>query len=130
MNYYSEPFKKYAVFSGRATRKEYWLFALFQILIIAGLIIIDSLVFSPRVILTYIYVAAIFVPSWALVVRRLHDSGRSAWSLLWVLFPFVGSVVLTVLYCIKSQPGENKYGPNPSEQNPIGTIPVDVQPTI
>lgn len=113
MNWYLEVLKKYAVFSGRAHRKEYWMFFLFNIIIamLIGLVTgftgailgIGTALSDPA---SAIYSLAILVPSIAVGVRRMHDIGRSGW---WILFPVVNLVFL----CLDSQPGDNEYGPNP-----------------
>lgn len=105
--------KKYAVFSGRASRKEYWMFFLFNLIIsfaigfvlgfIGGVLGIGTALSEPA---SVIYALAVLVPSIAVGVRRMHDIGRSGW---WILFPFVNLVFL----CLDSQPNENEYGPNP-----------------
>jgi uncharacterized membrane protein YhaH (DUF805 family) len=63
--------------------------------------------------LTYVYSLAIFIPSLAVCVRRLHDIGRSGWWYLIGLIPVIGWILLIVWFCTDSQPGANKWGPNP-----------------
>ena len=118
MNYYLEVLKKYAVFSGRARRKEYWMFFLFNLIITIVLAIIDNLIgtFSPQSgvgLLEGLYSLAVLLPSIAVTVRRLHDTGRSGWWILIGLIPIIGGIVLLIFMVLDSQPGENKYGPNP-----------------
>jgi uncharacterized membrane protein YhaH (DUF805 family) len=117
MNWYLEVLRKYAVFSGRARRKEYWMFALFNIIIAFALAVIEGLtgIFpeSPRSVLGSIYMLAVFLPSLGVGVRRLHDTGRSGWWLLIGLVPIIGWIVLLVFNVQDSQPGENRFGPNP-----------------
>ena len=84
MNWYIEVLKKYAVFSGRARRKEYWFFVLFNVIISLVLTVIDAAMgtYDETVgtgILSGVYLLAIFIPSLAVAVRRLHDTGRSGW---------------------------------------------------
>lgn len=112
MNYYLECFKKYATFTGRARRKEYWMFVLFNVIASIILGIIESLCGIPF-ILTSLYALAVLIPNIAVIVRRLHDTGRSgAW--WWIMFvPFIGGIWLLVLMCLDSEPTENQYGPNP-----------------
>ena len=98
-------FSKYAVFSGRARRSEYWYFALFCYVIsfILGYV---SQTFN------WVFLIATFVPQLAVGVRRMHDSGRSGWNLLWALLPIVG--VFIVLYFLAQDSKEdNQWGPNP-----------------
>jgi uncharacterized membrane protein YhaH (DUF805 family) len=120
MNYYTEVLKKYAVFSGRARRAEYWMFQLFNLLIVFGLSIVDAILGSSGAaggigVLAGLYIVAIIIPSIAVSVRRLHDTGRSGWWLLIALIPF-GGIVLLIFYVLDSQPGPNQYGPNPKEE--------------
>ncbi len=119
MNWYMEVLRKYAVFSGRARRKEYWMFTLFNIIVYIVLAIIDSaaglqLGDSPYGILTAIYGLAVLIPSLAVAVRRLHDTGRSAWWLLIGLIPLI-NLILLVLMVLDSEPVDNEYGPNPKQ---------------
>lgn len=111
MDYYLGVWKKYAVFSGRARRKEYWMFVLFSIIAYVILAIIDAVLRTS--ILVLLYDLAVIVPSLAVGARRLHDVGLSAWLLLIGLVPFLGAIALLIIACIDSQPGDNKYGPNP-----------------
>ncbi|MHC4873364.1 MAG: DUF805 domain-containing protein [Planctomycetota bacterium] len=122
MNYYIEVWKKFAVFSGRARRKEYWMFVLFNIIVAILLGIIDG--FVTNGILIGIYNLAIIIPSIAVGVRRLHDIGRSGWSLLFVLIPFVGPFIILYFLVTDSAPGDNEYGPNPKEDNAGGAAPA------
>ena len=116
MSWFIEALKKYAVFSGRARRKEYWMFALFVGIIYAVLAIIAIASKTPALfVLLAIFYVGILLPALAVGVRRLHDTGRSGWWLLFGLVPLVGGITLLVFSCSDSQPGENKYGPNPKE---------------
>ena len=112
VNWYLEVLKKYAVFSGRARRKEYWMFLLFNIII--GLVLggIAWLAGGPDV-LGSIYGLVVLIPGIAVSVRRLHDTDRSGWWLLIGLIPLIGAIVLLVFMAQDSQPGANQYGPNP-----------------
>lgn len=117
MNTYVEVLKKYAVFSGRAPRKEYWMFALFNFLIMLGLIIILGLLSGvANMDLTGaagLYNLAVLVPSIGVSIRRLHDTDRSGWWSLIAFVPFVGGIILLVFMCMDSTPGDNRFGPNP-----------------
>ena len=117
MNYYLSVLKKYAVFNGRARRKEYWMFTLFSVIISIIFSIIDkslNLYISQNMgILSSIYSLAVFLPSLGVGVRRLHDTNRSGWWLLIGLIPVIGAIVLIVFFCQYSSPGENSYGTNP-----------------
>jgi uncharacterized membrane protein YhaH (DUF805 family) len=118
MNWYVEALKKYAVFSGRSRRKEYWFFVLFNVLASIVLAAIDGATgsFNPETgmgTLGTIYALAVLLPSLAVSVRRLHDTGRSGWWLLIGLVPVIGAIVLLVFMVQDSKPGENQFGANP-----------------
>jgi uncharacterized membrane protein YhaH (DUF805 family) len=122
MNWYLDVLKKYAEFSGRARRKEYWMFALFNALIYIAIMVfsailgsIDNSLALIGTLLLLVYALAIFVPSLAVAVRRLHDTGRSGWWFLIAFVPFVGGIILLVFTVQDSVPGENEYGKNPKE---------------
>jgi uncharacterized membrane protein YhaH (DUF805 family) len=74
---------------------------------------VDQAVFGEPSILSGLFVLANILPALAVGVRRLHDTGRSGWWLLIALIPLVGVIVLIIFYVQDSQPGVNKYGPNP-----------------
>lgn len=112
MDWYLKVVKNYAVFQGRAQRKEYWMFVLINFIFTLILSVIENAIGLPFV-LTTIYSLAILLPSLAVTVRRLHDTGRSGWWILISLVPFVGSIILIVFLCLESQSAENQYGPNP-----------------
>jgi len=120
MNYYLDVLKKYAVFSGRAQRKEFWMFALINVIAIYVLGFIDGalgtwIFASGFGLLSVIYLLAVFLPMLGLSVRRLHDTGRSGWWLLINIIPLIGPITLLVFYCLDSTPKENQYGDNPKE---------------
>jgi len=111
MNYYVDVLKKYTVFTGRARRKEYWMFALFNFLIGIGISIIEGILGTN--IIYIVYCLAIFLPSIAVGIRRLHDTGRSGWWLLIGLIPLIGAIVLIIFFVQDSQKETNQYGPCP-----------------
>ena len=120
MSWYLEVLKKYAVFDGRARRKEYWMFFLINILVSVVLIAIDNLIgtFSLQTgagLLQGLYSLAVLLPSLAVTVRRLHDTGRTGWWILIGLVPVIGGIVLLIFMVLDSEPGANEYGPNPKE---------------
>lgn len=120
MNWYIAALKKYAVFSGRARRREYWFFYLFNILFAIVAIMLDNLLGLAFEDTSYgviygLYSLAMLVPSLAVTVRRLHDVGKSGWWILIGLVPLIGGIWLLILLLQDSQPGENQYGPNPKE---------------
>ncbi len=112
--------KNYADFTGRARRAEYWWFVLINLGVIFGIVVLaiilsgsnDSLA-GLGGILYVVYVLGIIVPSFAVTVRRLHDTGKSGWMLLIGLIPFVGPIILLVFYFTDGDPGANQYGPSP-----------------
>ena len=104
-------FRKYAVFSGRALRSEYWFWVLFQVLLIIALSIVDGLVFGrPGGVLSSIASLALLLPSLAVGARRLHDIDKSGWWLLIGLIPFIGAIVLIVFFCQQGTEGPNRFG--------------------
>ena len=107
-------FSKYATFSGRARRSEYWYFVLLQVIVTAvlnGLYSATGSVAFPVILV--LFDLALLVPSLAVCWRRLHDIGRSGAYYFFVLIPLVGWILLLVWMCQDSQPGANQYGPNP-----------------
>lgn len=120
MSYYLEALKKYAVFSGRARRAEYWYFVLFNLIVAIVLSLIDRLIgtFSGASnigILSGIYSLAVLIPTLALWVRRLHDIDRTGWWILINLIPLIGTIVLLVFALTPGTPGSNQYGPDPKQ---------------
>lgn len=128
---YKSMFKKYAQFNGRSRRSEYWLASVMNLIIVMAFYLI---MFIPMIIditnngepsgltagimgifglLIFGYAIAILVPSLAMSVRRLHDTGRSGWFLLLNLIPYIGGIIIFVFSVLDSQPGTNQYGPNP-----------------
>lgn len=113
-----EAFTKYAQFSGRSSRKEFWLFYLLITIASIVLTVIDISIGSFDAVsefglLSGIFTLAIIVPSLAVSVRRLHDTDRSGWWLLLSFIPLLGSIVLVVFWCLKGTQGQNEYGDDP-----------------
>ena len=102
-NYYISGLKKYAVFSGRATRSEYWYFVLvdFIVSIVLGLLGLE--------LISLLYRLFVLIPSWAVFCRRMHDINRSGWNWLWCLLPIIGWIILLIYLCTPTKEGENKY---------------------
>ena len=132
------PLRKYATFSGRARRKEYWLWFLFYLVGAIVVMYLDTalgLAPEPQTvsefgdgtaavgvsfqggILTWIFIAAMFIPNLAVGIRRLHDTGKSGWWLLIGLVPLIGAIVLIVFFVQSGTPGPNEYGPDPKGAN-------------
>ncbi len=112
--------RKYADFTGRAQRAEYWFFTLFYLLFFLALSLVDGAagLFNAAYglgLLGGLFALAMILPSIAVSVRRLHDTSRSGWWLLISLIPLIGGIVLLVFVCLDSTPGTNAYGPNPKE---------------
>src|SRR5512138_3214375 len=118
MSWYIAVLKKYVTFDGRARRKEYWMFALFNFIFAIVAMILDNVLGLANentgygVIYT-LYGLAVALPGLAVSVRRLHDIGKSGWWLFIALIPLIGAIWLLVLTVTDSQPGDNQYGPNP-----------------
>jgi len=106
-------FSKYVVFSGRARRSEFWWFSLFLLIVYIIVAAIDAAI-GNSVLLVIVWLATL-LPSLAVTVRRLHDTGRSGWWFFITLIPLVGGIILLVFECQDSQPGSNAYGPSPKE---------------
>ncbi|MFJ9322350.1 DUF805 domain-containing protein [Streptomyces globisporus] len=111
MNWYLAVLKNYAGFSGRARRKEYWMFTLINFVIAVVLQIVGFAIDTQ--VPYYIYLAATIIPSLAVVVRRLHDTGRSGWWILIGFVPLVGFIVLIVFLASEGKHEANQHGPNP-----------------
>lgn len=116
MRYYMEALRNYANFSGRATRSEYWVFMTINFVITWILVWLDYVIFTNLLGLpgirpfSGIYGLAMFIPSIAVIVRRLHDIGkRGTWYFI-VLIPLIGWIWFIVLMCMASEEKENKYG--------------------
>jgi uncharacterized membrane protein YhaH (DUF805 family) len=128
MQWYLKVLKNYATFRGRARRKEYWMFTLFHAIILIVLAILMGLFsdpYSPESIGVFgyilaLYVIATFIPSLAVLVRRLHDMGKSGWWAILNFIPLVnsiGGIILLVFTCIDSESGGNRFGPNPKNNS-------------
>ena len=94
--------KKYAIFSGRASRSEYWWFVLAQMLVVMGASIVSDT-------LGALVMLALLVPSCAAAARRLHDAGRSGWWQLLTLIPLIGALVVLYWLVQPSEPGTNDF---------------------
>jgi uncharacterized membrane protein YhaH (DUF805 family) len=115
MKHYLNAFNNYATFSGRATRSEYWFFVLFNIIFIILAMLLDNAFGTTINPLPYgyIYIAYFiitFLPSLSVLVRRLHDVGKSGWFILISLIPIIGAIWILVLLLTDSNLGDNKYG--------------------
>lgn len=131
MNWMLLPYRRYAEFSGRSRRREYWLFALFQLIvsILIGLFLgrsdgwlypgyagYTTVVDWPGALVQNLFVLANLIPNLAVSVRRLHDQDRSGWLLLLLLVPVAGWFVLFVLMCLDGTRGPNRFGRDPKDR--------------
>jgi len=108
-------FRKYAVFSGRASRSEYWFFVLFQLLLFVGVMILDALAFRGSVaVFTTLAWLILILPGFAVTVRRLHDTDMSGWWILISFVPLIGSIFLLVWMCQRGTQGPNRFGMGPA----------------
>ncbi len=107
MNWYLKAIGQYADFSGRARRKEYWMFTLFNLIFIYGILGLAVVAEVPALMFVYaIYIMGVFIPTLAVGVRRMHDVGKSGWYLLIPIY----SLVLAVT---EGESGDNQYGQDP-----------------
>jgi uncharacterized membrane protein YhaH (DUF805 family) len=128
MNWYFRVLRKYAVFTGRARRKEYWIFSLIHGLIIFAFryphfltSTIDPESHIGQIGLLYTF--GTFIPLVAVSVRRLHDTNRSGWWCFLILIPFIGFIPGLIFLTEDSQPGGNRYGPNPKTDSTSDIVP-------
>jgi len=107
-------FRNYVTFSGRAPRSEFWFWVLFEVLvsIVANILDVAIFPFSDVSPLNAIVSVALFLPSLAVSVRRLHDIDRTGW---WVLISLtvIGVVLLLIWNCLRGTIGANRFGPDP-----------------
>lgn len=134
MHWMLMPLRRYADFSGRSRRKEYWMFFLLNLilaLVAWGLLAVTFLagmsetqmtvVMTPVFALYGLAVLAFLIPGLAVTVRRLHDTDRSGWMILLGAIPLVGAIVLLVFYCSEGTHGPNRFGPDPKAAKASGT---------
>jgi len=110
MKYYLEVLQKYAVFEGRARRSEYWYFVLFNFLISLALTFLDEALGLLEFGTNTVYSLAVMIPSLAVLVRRMHDVGKSGWFCLIPIYNLI-------LAATEGDYGTNEYGPDP--KNPV-----------
>ena len=114
MYWYLKVIKQFLDFSGRASRKEYWMFVLIHI-IISGALLLISFKVDVLIFLAILYSLAMIIPYTAVSVRRMHDINKSGWMILVEIIPFIGAIWFLVLTLTESTYGSNQYGPNPNE---------------
>lgn len=118
MHWYIDVLSKYAVFEGRARRKEYWMYTLFNVLVLIGCLFVDNVSgltkatngLSP---LYTLYALGTILPGLGVGIRRLHDTGRSGWLLLVGFIPCIGGILLLIWTIEEGTNGRNEYGPDP-----------------
>jgi uncharacterized membrane protein YhaH (DUF805 family) len=129
-------FENYANFKGRARRSEYWYFALANGLISILLVVIGVIIGSVfgdaltggiiGYVLFGLYALATLLPGLGVVVRRLHDVGKSGWFYFVAFIPFIGGIWILILFCTEGNRGPNQYGPDPKNEieeiNEIGKV--------
>lgn len=109
MNWYLKALKQYADFSGRARRKEYWLFTLFNILFAYGIVILAAVTEVSALFAVYgIYILGVLIPSIAVAVRRMHDVGKSGW---YAIIP----IYSIILAATEGESRDNRYGADPKK---------------
>ncbi|WP_234434202.1 DUF805 domain-containing protein [Streptomyces sp. NRRL F-5126] len=116
--WYIEVLKKYSVFTGRARRRELWIYAVVS-LVAAYVVGFAGSVAGISEHLEDAYGLAVLVPTVAVLTRRLHDTGRSAWWLLVPLVPLVGTLLFLVVLCLGGDGGGNRYGAAPGQAGPV-----------
>lgn len=121
MNWYLKALRQATDFNGRARRKEYWMFFLFNFLFSIAAAILDNILglafpqagYGPIYV---IYALTMLVPGIALLVRRMHDLGKSGWWAFIAFVPLIGGIWLLVLLCTEGNKGTNEYGEDPKEE--------------
>jgi uncharacterized membrane protein YhaH (DUF805 family) len=129
------PLKRYADFSGRSRRKEFWMFELFILLVFAAFMILGAIlggglgnssgggILATLIgILYLVFALGMLIPSIAVTVRRLHDLDKSGWMLLIAFIPLVGSIILLVWYCTQGTSGPNRFGEDPLGGEKLGEV--------
>ncbi|MCC2547391.1 DUF805 domain-containing protein [Hymenobacter sp. BT175] len=127
MDYFLHALRNYANFNGRARRKEYWMFTLFNIVFSIAVAIADQVLNLGSEsfgygILSIIYSLAMIIPGLAVAVRRLHDVNKSGWFLFIALIPIIGGIWLLILFCTEGTHGSNQYGEDPKQQPDVLAI--------
>lgn len=118
MEWYLKVLKNYVGFSGRARRKEYWMFTLFNIIAAVIAMVLDNVLGLTFEGIGYgpiyaLYGLAVFLPGLAVSIRRLHDTDRSGWWLLLAFIPLIGAIILIVWMATDGTAGDNRFGSNP-----------------
>ncbi|MEZ5573968.1 MAG: DUF805 domain-containing protein [Halioglobus sp.] len=110
MEYFSRALQKYAEFSGRDTRQQFWMFVLFNLIFAILVAMVGGLLETN--IPSQLYSLALLIPNLSIGARRLHDTGRSGWWQLIGIIPVIGIIVL-IIFFVQDSVEDNEYGPNP-----------------
>ena len=121
MEWFIYALRRYSNFTGRSRRREFWMYTLFYILLSIGATFLDNLFGFISLGDTYgpissLYAVIMLLPSIAVAIRRLHDIGKSGWTLLLGLIPVIGTIWLLIYFLREGTYGPNKYGPSPKEE--------------
>jgi uncharacterized membrane protein YhaH (DUF805 family) len=113
------PVKRYADFSGRSRRKEYWMFilgfviAMIVVSILEGILGMSGMVGGVYGPLTLLLILGLFIPALACQVRRFHDQDKSGWFVLLGFIPLIGGLIVLVFMCLEGTKGPNRFGEDP-----------------
>jgi uncharacterized membrane protein YhaH (DUF805 family) len=124
MEYMLMPLRRYADFSGRSRRKEYWMFTLGIIIVsvVLSLLLVGGMDFNNggfgamgglSLGILIVFTLAILIPALAVQVRRFHDQDKSGWFVLLNFLPYVGGIIVLVMMCLEGTRGPNRFGPDP-----------------
>lgn len=126
------PYRRYADFTGRSRRKEYWMFVLFTFIVLMGCMALmfaggmaadasadaaPGPLFWLGVVILAVWGIGSFIPSIAVQVRRFHDQDKSGWMVLLAFIPYVGSLIVFIFMCIEGTRGPNRFGNDPKNPN-------------
>ena len=131
MEWMLKPFVRYADFSGRSRRKEFWMFTLLHMLVVCFLIMLMFIGSAPlasgdgdigalgilAIVLLILWVLATFIPNLAVQVRRFHDQDKSGWFVLLGLIPYLGGLIIIVFMVLEGTAGANRFGPDPKDRS-------------
>ncbi|MCC5922249.1 MAG: DUF805 domain-containing protein [Crocinitomicaceae bacterium] len=125
MQWYLKCLRQFTDFKGRARRKEYWMFTLFNMIFAFAAMLLDNIfgIADPELgygLIYGFYTLGVFVPSLAVAVRRLHDTDHSGWMILIAFIPIIGAIWLLVLFVKEGDKGSNRFGPDPKSESQTG----------
>lgn len=111
MTAYTDAMRRYFTFSGRSSKSQFWYYHLVVLAIAFIGILIDAVVTDGQPLFAAVAIMAHYIPSLAIIVRRLHDSDKSGWLVLLCLIPLVGVIAFIAFGCMPATPGANRFGP-------------------